>query len=273
MNLWLIFFNEFVLISDSRRDNSLCWSWYLQWSFWHRQVSYLEVLLPPFCMETNPRLPSNHVLLPSHGVQYHHSQHYPHLKESKIPIDEHVASGITGGVILLSCAVALVLSRLLPRKVLLLTSSMGACVNLALLGMYYYLRKTGPMNGLAWVPLVCMMAFITFFMVGFGAIAWTVTAELLPSSARGKIYPFIVAFSWICNFCFGYSFTHIQDWLGSFAAFWAFSGLSLVGAVFITLLVPETKERSSEDIADFFYTEPSPPSSNVTSVIDITCIT
>ena len=80
MNLWLIFFNEFVLISDSRRDNSLCRSWYLQWSFWHRQVSYLEVLLPPFCVETNPRLLSNHVLLPSYGVQYHHCQHYSHLQ-------------------------------------------------------------------------------------------------------------------------------------------------------------------------------------------------
>ena len=47
------------------------------------------------------------------------------FKESKIPIDEHVASGVTGGVILISCAVALVLSRLLPRKMLLLTSSTG----------------------------------------------------------------------------------------------------------------------------------------------------
>ena len=47
------------------------------------------------------------------------------FKESKIPIDEHVASGVTGGVILVSCAVALVLSRLLPRKMLLLTSSTG----------------------------------------------------------------------------------------------------------------------------------------------------
>ena len=35
-----------------------------------------------------------------------------------------------------------------------------------------------------------------------------------------------------------------QDSLGSFTAFWAFSGLSLVGAVFIGTLVPETKDRS-----------------------------
>ena len=116
---------------------------------------------------------------------------------------------------------------------------------------------------------MCMMAFIIFFMVGFGAVAWTVTAELLPASVRGRIYPFIVAFSWICNFGFGYSFTHIQDWLGSFTAFWAFSGLSLIGAIFIWLLVPETKDRTSEEIAGFFYSEPSPSPSNVTSVIDI----
>ena len=81
---------------------------------------------------------------------------------------------------------------------------------MAVLGVYYYLRKEAPIPSLVWMPLVCMMAFIIFFMVGFGAVAWTVTAELLPASARGKIYPFIVAFSWGCNFGFGYSFTHIQ---------------------------------------------------------------
>ena len=47
------------------------------------------------------------------------------FRESKIPIDEHVASGVTGGVILVSCAVALLLSRLLPRKILLIASSSG----------------------------------------------------------------------------------------------------------------------------------------------------
>ena len=85
-----------------------------------------------------------------------------------------------------------------------------------MLGVYYYLRKEAPIPSLVWMPLVCMMAFIIFFMVGFGAVAWTVTAELLPASARGKIYPFIVAFSWVCNFVFGYSFTHIQAGIYNF---------------------------------------------------------
>lgn len=62
------------------------------------------------------------------------------------------------------------------------------------------------MAGCSALPLVCMLAFITFFMVGYGAVAWTVMAEMLPCSARGKLYPFAVAFSWICNFCFALSF-------------------------------------------------------------------
>ena len=63
------------------------------------------------------------------------------FKESKLAMDEDIATGITGGVILVSCAAALVLSKLLPRKALLITSSLGTAANLLTLGVYYYLKE------------------------------------------------------------------------------------------------------------------------------------
>lgn len=66
-------------------------------------------------------------------------------------------------------------------------------------------------------------------------------------------------------------FRYIQDYSGSFSAFWTFSGLTLAGAAFLVFCVPETKDRTAEDIADFFYKEPETESA-VTSTVDISHI-
>ena len=124
------------------------------------------------------------------------------FRESKFTMDEHVATGVTGGVIVLSCVLALGLSKWLPRKALLMASATGTGVNLCIMGAYYYLRRISSLSEYTWVPLVCMMAIIACFMLGYGAVTWTVMAELLPTAARGNIYPFAVAFSWVCNFGF-----------------------------------------------------------------------
>ena len=110
-------------------------------------------------------------------------------------------------------------------------------------------------------------------MVGYGAVAWTVMAEILPTSARGKLYPFAVAFTWICNFCFALSFGYIQEYSGSFSAFWCFAGLSFIGAIFIVFCVPETKDKSPEEIAEFFVKKaPVVLNSTATSVLDISSV-
>jgi SP family facilitated glucose transporter-like MFS transporter 8 len=176
------------------------------------------------------------------------------FKESGLAIDDNLAIGVTGGVILVSCAIAIGLSKVTPRKVLLLISSLGSAAALAALGAYYYMKKTegGGMAAFGWVPLTAMIGLIIFFMVGFGAVAWTVMAELLPAHVRGGIYPFAVAFSWVCNFAFALSFGYIQRLFGSYASFWTYTALSLAGGVFIYFMVPETKDRSAEEVAAFF---------------------
>ena len=176
------------------------------------------------------------------------------FKESGLAIDDDLAIGLTGGVILVSCAAAIGLSKVTPRKALLLVSSFGSGAALVALGAYYYLKKTegGALVTQAWVPLAAMLALIVFFMVGFGAVAWTVMAELLPTHVRGRVYPFAVAFAWICNFVFALSFGYIQKSFGSYASFWTYAGLSFGGGLFIFYLVPETKDQPAEEVAKFF---------------------
>ena len=69
---------------------------------------------------------------------------------------------------------------------------------------------------------------------------------------RGELYPFTVAFTWLCNFIFAKSFIYIQKEVGSFGAVWSYAGLTLVGVIFIIFGLPETKNKSAEEIGRFF---------------------
>jgi len=114
------------------------------------------------------------------------------------------------------------------------------------------LKKEGPLPNWTFVPLASMLMMILFFMIGYGAVAWTVMAEILPAKVRGHLYPFTVAFTWACNFGFSKSFMYIQRSVGSFGAFWTYSALTLTGTFFIIKCLPETRNKSSEEIGRFF---------------------
>ena len=61
-----------------------------------------------------------------------------------------------------------------------------------------------------------------------------------------------MAFTWLCNFGFAKSFMYIQKLVGAFGAFWSFAALTFVGVGFVIFCLPETKNKSAEEIAKFF---------------------
>ena len=99
-------------------------------------------------------------------------------------MSDNIAMGIKGSIILLSAIIALGLARVCSRKVLLLSSSLGISSTLAVLGSYYYSRQFSPLESLSFVPLLLLVTTIFFFMIGFGALAWTVMAELMPAKVN-----------------------------------------------------------------------------------------
>ena len=88
---------------------------------------------------------------------------------------------IQGTIILLSAIVALVTARIFKRKTLLVTSGLGTGLSLSVLGLYYYCRQFSDLTEWSWLPLLSIIVIIFTFMIGFGAIAWTVMAEILPT--------------------------------------------------------------------------------------------
>lgn len=183
-------------------------------------------------------------------------------------LDDNVLMGIKGSIILLSAVIALGMARVCPRKRLLVSSCLGVSSSLLLLGVYYFIKENQLLDLGDWhfVPLLFLICLIIFFMIGYGGLTWTVMAEIMPAKVRSKLYPFTVAFTWFCSFGFNKTFPYLKTSIGLSGTFWGYAVISLIGSIFVIFAIPETKNKSSEEVAAFFNKSPISQSSSTQSL-------
>jgi len=183
-------------------------------------------------------------------------------------INPNLASIIVGVVLLLSCFVALGVVSQLGRKVILVLSIFGMSVCHMSLGACFYLKEqndaavvnstdvtsVGTYNSvLGWLPLVSVIGFLFLGNIGYGTLIWVVTAELLPPRVRAMANSFIICFAFITGFIVAKTFVDlIQSDLHESGTFWLYGGICFVGGVFTLIFVPETRNKSIEEIQDYF---------------------
>ncbi|XP_040575281.1 facilitated trehalose transporter Tret1 isoform X1 [Lepeophtheirus salmonis] len=172
--------------------------------------------------------------------------------ESGIEIEENLASIIVGIVIVIGSIFSVPLAKTLPRKFLLLISGGGVAVSLAVLSIFFYLRDAKLADNIPSLPIVFFIIYLLFFMMGFGSISWLFIAEILPPTIRSTTYPLCIAWNWIWNFGFAHSFLTLLANLQMSGTFCLYAILSFIGFIFIGFFLPETRHKTSEEIAKFF---------------------
>ncbi len=129
----------------------------------------------------------------------------------------------------------------LGRKPLLITGSIGMAVGA--LGV----ALSNVMNLPALVPVISIMLYSACFMFSWGPICWVYIAELFPNTIRSQATAWAVAFQWIFNFIVSSTFVPMYSW-SPFFAYALYGAICLVAAVFVWKLVPETKDKTLEDM-------------------------
>jgi len=190
-------------------------------------------------------------------------------------INPNVASIIVGVVLLVSCFVALGVVSQLGRKVILVLSIFGMSICHITLGTCFYLKETDPLQQLevsanqstvsvvnpyvspvGWLPLVAIIGFLFLGNIGYGTLIWVVTAELLPPKVRAMANSFIICFAFITGFIVAKTFVDlIESDLHESGTFWLYGGICLIGGVFTLVFVPETRNKSIEEIQEYFRTK------------------
>ncbi|XP_026095303.1 proton myo-inositol cotransporter-like [Carassius auratus] len=104
----------------------------------------------------------------------------------------------------------------------------------------------------SWIVLLGLILYLAFFAPGMGPMPWTVNSEIYPLWARSTGNACSAGVNWICNVLVSLTFLHVAQFLTYYGAFFLYSGLALLGFVFVVGCLPETKGLRLEEIEPLF---------------------
>lgn len=102
-----------------------------------------------------------------------------------------------------------------------------------------------------WASIAFIWLFAVNFAYSWGPVAWVLTQEIFPNSMRSKGVSIVASTNWMFNFVIGLTTRHMLDSMryGTYIMFAAFCAL---GGVFVYFLVPETKNKTLEELDVYF---------------------
>ena len=127
------------------------------------------------------------------------------------------------------------------RKPLLITGSIGMAVGMiaiAALSLFHII-------GIA--TLVFIILFTASFMMSWGPICWVYISELFPTKIRGQAVAVAVAAQWAANYLISSTYPPMME-LSSAMTYGFYGLMSILSALFVWKMVPETKGKSLEQI-------------------------
>src|SRR4029077_6747492 len=138
------------------------------------------------------------------------------------------------------------------RRPLLLAGIAGMIVTLGVLGLSF--RVSNPSGQLAWIAVICPMAYVASFAISLGPIFWLLIAEIYPLRIRGLAEGTAATFNRGSNLIVSLTFLTLVEKLGASSTFLLYASFSVLSWLFSFYLVPETKGRTLEEIEAFWRT-------------------
>jgi sugar porter (SP) family MFS transporter len=167
-------------------------------------------------------------------------------------ITQTVFVGVTNVVFTI---VAVLLLDRVGRRKLLLTGTVGLTVALAVLGIYFSSNTLQQQAG--WVALAALLVYIASFAIGLGPVFWLMISEIYPTGIRSKAMAAATVGNWAANFLVAVTFLSLGQAITRQGTFFLYTGLGVVAFLFFLSRVPETSNRSLEEIQQELNREPA----------------
>ncbi|TKW01986.1 hypothetical protein SEVIR_8G214700v4 [Setaria viridis] len=146
--------------------------------------------------------------------------------------------------------VASLLSDGVGRRPLLLASTAGVAASMASLGTALCVGSTSPVSMAATIASV--LAFIAAFSIGFGPLAGTYSAEIMPLRLRAQGASLGMAVNRLTCALVSMTFISLADAITMPGCFFLYAGVAAAACVFVYARMPETRGRSLEDMDVLF---------------------
>ncbi|XP_038057015.1 solute carrier family 2, facilitated glucose transporter member 10-like [Patiria miniata] len=99
------------------------------------------------------------------------------------------------------------------------------------------------------VAFICLTLYVGAYSYGFGPVTWLVLSEIFPVGIRGRASSLATVFNWGTNVLVSLTFLDVMNGIGPSWTFLLYGLICSVAFVFIYCVVPETKNRSLEQIS------------------------
>ncbi|HEX4430839.1 MAG TPA: sugar porter family MFS transporter [Frankiaceae bacterium] len=159
-----------------------------------------------------------------------------------------LANVVNGAVNVLMTLVAIRLLDRTGRRPLLLGGTAGMVVGMLVVALTFALGGSHLHGGTAYIAIAGLLLYTGSFAIGLGPVFWLLISEIYPVRIRGQAMSVATMANWGANFVVTISFLSLLSAIGNAGTFFLFAGLSILALAYFQRQVPETKNRSLQDI-------------------------
>ncbi|XP_029172295.1 facilitated trehalose transporter Tret1-like isoform X2 [Nylanderia fulva] len=163
-------------------------------------------------------------------------------------LNSSTSSVIVGAVQVVATYCSTILIKRAGRKLLLFISVSVMATCMFTLSGYFHFQNSHDLSSVSWIPLLSFAVFIVIFSIGIGPIPCLMVGELFTKDVKNAASAATAICNWTLVFLVTKCFQDMVDLMGMSSSFATFGMISLIGTVFVSTMVPETKDRSVEEI-------------------------
>jgi SP family arabinose:H+ symporter-like MFS transporter len=134
----------------------------------------------------------------------------------------------------------------LGRKALLVFGALSMGLFIFLTALSFQLGLSG-----AWT-LLFVLCYIGSFAVSLGPVVWVYVSEIFPTRIRGRAMAVATLCLWCACYLVSQTFPDLVERLGRPVPFYIYGAMCMIMALFVWLVVPETKGRTLEEIEQWW---------------------
>lgn len=164
-----------------------------------------------------------------------------------------VANTFNGLFSVLGVTVGIMLINRLPRRFMLLGGFVLTSSFHLLIGLSAVFLPEGTFK--AYAILVFVVLFVFSMQGTLGPLVWLMLAEIFPLKIRSFAMGICVFALWLANAAVAQFFPSVVSGLGIANTFFLFAGLGVLALLFIYFFVPETRNKTLEDLEAEFRTK------------------